>query len=97
MTSLNQSRHARNGSHAAASIPDGAAGGAALPWMDRARRFIVDLDGTLVRERRLIPGAVDLLERLGDRYVIVSNNSTDTAFGLAKTLVRLGLPVETDR
>ena len=66
-------------------------------WIDDAQGFIVDLDGTLVRGSHVIAGAVELLERIKDRYVILSNNSTDTAFGLAAMLRRLGLRVKADR
>ncbi|WP_119459648.1 HAD-IIA family hydrolase [Rhodospirillaceae bacterium SYSU D60014] len=69
----------------------------ASSWIDDTQGFIVDLDGTLVRGNYVIAGAVELLERIKDRYVILSNNSTDTAFGLATTLRKLGLRVEADR
>lgn len=60
----------------------------------RARHLIVDLDGTLIREDEVLDGAADLLARFRDRYVVVSNNSTHTARGLARRLARMGLRVE---
>jgi 4-nitrophenyl phosphatase len=60
----------------------------------QARHLIVDLDGTLIREDEPIEGAADLLARFRDRYVIVSNNSTHTARGMARRLARMGLKVE---
>lgn len=63
-------------------------------WLNAANRFIIDLDGTLIREKTLTGGAQELLRRLAGRYVIVSNNSTDTAVGLARKLGWLGLKVE---
>lgn len=64
------------------------------PWMLRSRGLILDLDGTLIRGHEVIPGARELLTRWAGRYVIVSNNSTDTAASLALRLQALGLPVE---
>jgi 4-nitrophenyl phosphatase len=66
-------------------------------WLDQTRGFIIDLDGTLVREGTVMAGAVALLAQTSGRYVIVSNNSTDTAVGMARRLRRLGLPVQPDR
>lgn len=58
-----------------------------------ARHLIVDLDVTLIREDEVLDGAAELLARFQGRYVIVSNNSTHTAEGVAHRLDRLGLPV----
>ena len=63
------------------------------PWTARSRGLILDLDVTLVRGHEVIPGASELLTRWAQRYVIVSNNSTDTAAGLAPRLRAMGLPV----
>lgn len=62
-------------------------------WLRQARGFLVDLDGTLIREHALMPGAVQLLALLGERAVIVSNNSTDVATKLQRKLRALGLSV----
>lgn len=69
----------------------------AAAWLDQTRGFIIDLDGTLVREGTVMAGAIDLLQRVSGRYVIVSNNSTDTAIGLSRRLRKLGLPVRPER
>lgn len=58
-----------------------------------ARHLIVDLDGTLIREDELLPGAAALLVRFAGRYQVVSNNSTHTAEGVSLRLRRLGLEV----
>jgi 4-nitrophenyl phosphatase len=63
----------------------------------QARGFIVDLDGTLVASGQALPGAAELLDYVAERYVIVSNNSRDTALSLSRKLGRLGLRVEADR
>lgn len=59
----------------------------------QASHLIVDLDGTLIQEDEVLEGAAELLHRFHDRYVIVSNNSTHTARGVALRLARLGLKV----
>ena len=58
---------------------------------------ILDLDGTLIREDRPLPGAARLLARLEGRFVIASNNSSDTTQTLHARLATLGLPVPADR
>jgi 4-nitrophenyl phosphatase len=64
-----------------------------LADLAQARHLIVDLDGTLIREDEPLEGAADLLRQFRDRYVIVSNNSTHTARGVARRLGRMGLKV----
>lgn len=59
----------------------------------QARHLLIDLDGTLIREDEPLPGARELLAQFRDRYVIVSNNSTHTAEGVARRLSRMGLKV----
>ncbi len=58
------------------------------------RHLILDLDGTLIREDEPLPGAAELLARYRGRCVIVSNNSTHTARGVARRLARMGLAIE---
>ena len=59
--------------------------------------FVVDLDGTLVHGRTIIPGAAELIRQIDDRFVIVSNNSTHSACGLATELASAGLEIPADR
>ncbi len=66
-------------------------------WMESACGFILDLDGTLIRERRPLAGACELLDRLAGRFVVLSNNSSDTADRIARKLRRMGLNVKADR
>jgi ribonucleotide monophosphatase NagD (HAD superfamily) len=68
-----------------------------LALISRANRFIVDLDGTLIRGSEPTQGAKAFLEEIADRYVVVSNNSTDTAARLSAKLARIGLPVPRQR
>lgn len=63
----------------------------------QARYFLIDLDGTLVHQKVPADGAAALLGRLAGRYVVVSNNSTHTAAGLARELRAQGLPVPPER
>jgi 4-nitrophenyl phosphatase len=63
----------------------------------RARHFLLDLDGTLVRQCIAVPGAAELLERVAGRYAVVSNNSTHTAAGLSRVLGRIGLRIPARR
>jgi HAD superfamily hydrolase (TIGR01450 family) len=65
-------------------------------WRDR-RCIIVDLDGTLIRGRDLIPGAAALLDLFDGRWVVVSNNSTHSARRLAGQLAKAGLAVPPER
>lgn len=58
---------------------------------------VFDLDGTLIREGRKLPGATRLLDYFRDRFVIVSNNSSDTSQSLSARLDRMGLHIPEDR
>lgn len=58
---------------------------------------LADLDGCLISGGQLLPYAADLFARCGKRVWIVSNNSTDTAQGLALRLSSLGLPMTAAR
>lgn len=60
-------------------------------------RFIFDLDGTLLRGGVATEGALALLRAVQDRYVLVSNNSRDTAALLSSKLRRAGLQIPPDR
>jgi HAD superfamily hydrolase (TIGR01450 family) len=68
-----------------------------LPWHAERPGLILDLDGTLMREHEAIDGAAELLRAFGDRYVIVSNNSTHTAVQLTRRLRAAGLRVDPER
>jgi NagD protein len=58
--------------------------------------YLMDMDGVLVRGARLIPGAVEFIERLRAReksFLILTNNSLYTPRDLQARLARLGLEV----
>jgi HAD superfamily hydrolase (TIGR01450 family) len=61
------------------------------------RGIVVDLDGTLIRGREVIPGAARLLDLFAECWMIVSNNSTHSAARLAQQLARSGLIVPAER
>lgn len=72
-------------------------GGGRPLWLETAKGFLVDMDGTLLAAGRPLPGAAELLTALQGRFVIVSNNSTDVASGLVRKLNRMGLPVSPEQ
>ncbi len=63
-------------------------------WQSTSQGLILDLDGTLIRGSEIVPGAPTLLRQWKSRYVIVSNNSSDTPLTLARRLQAADLPVE---
>lgn len=67
---------------------------AALP---RVRGVLLDLDGTLIAGSTALAGAARLLDTLGERCAIVSNNSTHTPEVLAAELATRGLHVPARR
>lgn len=59
--------------------------------------YIFDLDGTIYRGERLIPGAQEVIQRLknlGRRIVYLSNKPLQTREDYAAKLTRLGIPTE---
>src|SRR6266545_1104564 len=61
--------------------------------------YLMDMDGVLVHEDRLIPGADQFVRRLdttGHRYLILTNNSIYTPRDLAARLATSGLAVGED-
>jgi len=65
--------------------------------LTNAAGIILDLDGTLIRETELLDGAARLLELFADRFVIASNNSSDTSETLSARLSCIGLKVAPER
>lgn len=81
-------RRVRAGAGSPSSQPD-----ISGDWAGSAEAFLIDLDGTLIQQSKPLDGAAALLDRLAGRFMIVSNNSTDTAHALAGRLQAIGLPV----
>ncbi|MGI8657704.1 MAG: hypothetical protein ACR2K4_02895, partial [Candidatus Limnocylindria bacterium] len=69
--------------------------------MNRERlSWLMDMDGVIVREEHLVPGADRFVARLtetGHPFLILTNNSMFTTRDLAARLGRLGLHVSPDR
>ena len=60
------------------------------------KNYLMDMDGVLVHEERLIPGAdlfVKRLQRTGHRFLLLTNNSIYTPRDLAARLALTGLEV----
>jgi NagD protein len=61
--------------------------------------YLTDMDGVLIREEHLIPGADDFLAELRDsgvRYMVLTNNSIYTPRDLRARLLRTGLDIPED-
>ncbi|HET6170986.1 MAG TPA: HAD-IIA family hydrolase [Gaiellales bacterium] len=61
--------------------------------------YLIDMDGVLVREERLIPGAdrfIRALQDAGRRFLVLTNNSVYTPRDLAARLAASGLEVPED-
>lgn len=66
----------------------------------RSRAFLIDMDGTLYLDERLLPGArelLHLLDRRGLPYLFVTNNSSRRAEDYRQRLARLGIEVARER
>src|SRR5215216_7029394 len=62
----------------------------------RIETYLMDMDGVLVHEERLIPGADQFIKRLqdtGHRFLLLTNNSIYTPRDLAARLTATGLQV----
>lgn len=62
-----------------------------------ARGYLIDLDGTLISGRTVLPDARALLEAVSGRYVLVSNNAEHTPSQLSRILHSIGLNVASER
>lgn len=63
------------------------------------RGWLFDLDGTVYRGERLVPGAAEVIRELrsaGRRVVFLSNKPIQTRVDYAAKLTRLGIPTEPD-
>ena len=62
-----------------------------------ARAVLCDLDGSLAASNIALPGAAAFARRLGERLVVVSNNSTHDPLGLSQELALHGLEIPVHR
>lgn len=70
---------------------------AARDMMNSAALVLIDLDGCLAFDNEPHPAASALIKRLGSRYAVLSNNSTQTPASLATDLQSRGLMVDPER
>lgn len=64
--------------------------------MDGIKNYLIDMDGVILRGTRLIPGAVEFLQRLRAQeipFLILTNNSLYTQRDLQMRLASMGLEV----
>jgi NagD protein len=62
--------------------------------------YLIDMDGVLVREDRIVPGATEFLAELSERgipYLVLTNNSIYTPRDLHARLLRSGLDIAQGR
>lgn len=62
-----------------------------------AAGYLIDLDGTLISDRTVLPDARWLLDAVAGRYAIVSNNAEHTPRQLSRALKAIGLPVPEEK
>lgn len=66
-----------------------------IPQNDMKTGYLIDMDGVIYRENRLIAGAADFVQALlatGTPFLFLTNNSAPTAEDLAVRLKHLGVP-----
>lgn len=56
--------------------------------------YLIDLDGTLISGRTVLPDAAWLLEKAAGRFMLVSNNSEHTPAQLSRHLRHMGLRID---
>lgn len=62
-----------------------------------ASGYLIDLDGTLISGRVILPDARWLLQQVEGRYMLVSNNAEHTPDQLSRMLKNLGLQIAPSR
>lgn len=65
--------------------------------LSRYRAVLCDLDGCLIAGDRVLPGARSFVEHLGERLMLLSNNSTDIPETLSARLAGMGLAIPAGR
>ena len=71
-----------------------------MDLISRAESWLCDMDGVLIRDGAMIPGADKFLDRLrstGRPYLILTNNSLFTPREIREELAQMGLHVEESR
>jgi 4-nitrophenyl phosphatase/NagD protein len=65
--------------------------------IDRCALVVADLDGCLTADNVPLDGSAEFVRRVGDRLVVVSNNSTHVSEEMAAHLSRSGLPLRAEQ
>jgi HAD superfamily hydrolase (TIGR01457 family) len=68
--------------------------------LEKVRCFLLDMDGTFYLGERLLEGAlkfIELLDRLGLKYLFLTNNSSKDSQQYAEKITRLGLTISRDK
>jgi HAD superfamily hydrolase (TIGR01450 family) len=71
-----------------------------LARLRACRGFLLDMDGTIYVDEKLVPGALELIRHLdetGRRYLFLTNNSSARAADYQSRLARLGIEVPRER
>jgi len=61
------------------------------------RALLVDIDGVLLIDGRIVPGTEDLAKHFAGRLALVSNNSTHSAEDLCAVFVKAGVKVKPEQ
>jgi HAD superfamily hydrolase (TIGR01450 family) len=72
----------------------------ALARLRACKAFLLDMDGTIYVDERLLPGALALISHLDERrlpYLFLTNNSASSGEVYRQRLSRLGIRVERER
>jgi NagD protein len=67
--------------------------------LEQKKSYLIDMDGVLVHGDRVIPGAVEFIQRLIDgdhKYLVLTNNSRFTPTDLQHRLQSIGLTITID-
>ncbi len=67
-----------------------------IPLKD-LKAFLIDIDGVLVRGKKVLPGAgefISLLRKEGKKFLLLTNNSTYTPLGISRFFGRHGITIK---
>ena len=71
-----------------------------MTTLDKARGFLLDMDGTFYLGERLLPGAAQFLKVLksqGKEFLFLTNNSSKHRRSYADKITRLGIPMAEEK
>jgi HAD superfamily hydrolase (TIGR01450 family) len=68
--------------------------------LKHCRAFLLDMDGTIYVDEKLLPGALDFIEHLQQKkipYLFLTNNSSTSGSAYQERLTRLGIAVNREK